>query len=167
MRIDSPNRESISISLFMLQKIDGLQRSPDLPFLITTVCFRCELDDSVKRNLYVGQIGLRKIVEVGIAITTKGLHGIRPQSKKLAARTDIGEWPVTEQNKLKGKVNQASITHLMSHNEHILLSFELHYHRLQSSDNVTVRFPPYIIILPVKLRASIIESGATNRDTDN
>jgi hypothetical protein len=55
----------------MLPKTDGLQCSPDLPFLITTVCFRCELDDSVERNLYVGQIYLRKVVEVGIAITSK------------------------------------------------------------------------------------------------
>ena len=55
----------------MLPKIAGFQHSPDLPFLITTVCFRCEFDDSVERNLYVGQIGLRKIVEVGISITSK------------------------------------------------------------------------------------------------
>jgi hypothetical protein len=53
---------------------------------------------------------------------------------------------------LKTKVDQASITHLVSHNEHVLLSFELHYHRFQSSDNVTVRFAPCSMILPVKLR---------------
>jgi hypothetical protein len=75
----------------MLPKIAGLQHSPDLPFLITTVCFRCELDDSVERNLYVGQIGLRKIVEVGIAITTKVTWHPLITEKTLSARTDIGE----------------------------------------------------------------------------
>jgi hypothetical protein len=69
----------------------GLQHSPDLPFLITTVCFRCELDDSVERNLYVGQIGLRKIVEVGIAIITSKITWHSSQKQNLAARTDIGE----------------------------------------------------------------------------
>jgi hypothetical protein len=69
MRIHSPNGESISISSFCYQKYLAVDHSPALPFLVTTVCFRCELDDSVERNLYVGQIGLRKIVEVGIAIT--------------------------------------------------------------------------------------------------
>ena len=71
-------------------KMTGLQHSPDLPFLITTVCLRCELDDSVEGNLYVGQIGLRKIVEVGIAITSKVTW--RSSTKQNpAVRTDIGE----------------------------------------------------------------------------
>ena len=71
MRVHRPNGECISI-IIMLPKIDRLQRGPDLPFLVATICFRCKLDDSVERNLYVGQIYLRKIVEVGIARTSKG-----------------------------------------------------------------------------------------------
>jgi hypothetical protein len=67
--------------IIILPKMAGLQRSPDLPFLITTVCFRCELDDSVEGNLYVGQIGLRKIVEVGIAITRQGHMAIVHKAK--------------------------------------------------------------------------------------
>ena len=68
----------------------GLQHSPDLPFLITAVCLRCEFDDSVEGNLYVGQIGLRKIVEVGIAMTSQG-HMRSSIKQNPAARTDIGE----------------------------------------------------------------------------
>lgn len=78
--------------IIMLLKIAGFQCSSELPFLITTVCFRCELDDSVKRNLYVGQIDLRKIVEVCVAITrARVTYGIHHNAKGLAARTDIGE----------------------------------------------------------------------------
>jgi hypothetical protein len=51
---------------------------------------------------------------------------------------------------LKTKAEEANITHLVSHNEDVLLSFKLHYHRFQSDNNVTVRFAPYII-LPVKI----------------
>jgi len=69
VRIHRPDGESISMSSHYL-KIAGFQHELDSPFLITTVCFRCELDDGMERNLYVGQVVLRKIMEVGIAMTS-------------------------------------------------------------------------------------------------
>jgi hypothetical protein len=76
---------------YVTKNLLAFSHSPDLPFLITTVCFRCELDDSVERNLYVRQIGLRKIVEVGIAMTSKVTRHSSITKQNLAARTDIGE----------------------------------------------------------------------------
>ena len=78
----------------------GLQYSPDSPFLvIITVCFRCELGDSVERNPFVGRIDPRKIVEEGIAITSEvTMPFIHKASKNVAARTDIGKSP--SQNKM-------------------------------------------------------------------
>jgi hypothetical protein len=52
MRVHSPNGKSISIHYCI--KLAGFQRGPDSPFLITTVCFRGELDDCVERDLDVG-----------------------------------------------------------------------------------------------------------------
>jgi len=64
-------------------------------------------------------------------------------------------------------LEEANVTHLVSHNKDVLLSFEFHYHRFQSDHNVTVRFAPCIMILPIKNSAFDNESGATNHDTDN
>jgi len=44
-----------------------------IPFFVAAVCFRRELDDSVQRNLDVRQVGLGKIMEVGIETSENSL----------------------------------------------------------------------------------------------
>lgn len=64
------------------------------PFFVAAVCFRRELDDSVQRNLDVRQVGLGKIMEIRVAVTTKAnkwaVMRRSPVTKIKVARTDNG-----------------------------------------------------------------------------
>lgn len=55
MSVDSPDRKSVAL-------------------LITAVSFRSKLDHSVKGNFDVGEIGLRKIMEICVQATENGLE---------------------------------------------------------------------------------------------
>lgn len=54
-------------------RVDGSDRE-SVAFLITTVCLRSKLDDSVKGNLDVREIGLREIMEVCVQATENSLQ---------------------------------------------------------------------------------------------
>jgi hypothetical protein len=55
----------------------------DSPLLVATICLWCEFDDGVQRHLYVGQVGLRQVMEVGVAATkAAGSHGGKFTARK-------------------------------------------------------------------------------------
>jgi hypothetical protein len=100
MRIHSPNGESISISslsYIMLPKIAGLQHnlartylSSSRPYAFGVGLMTCGEESLCRANRPEEGCGSRH------SYNEQGHTGIRPQSRNLAAHTDIREKPVTE-----------------------------------------------------------------------